>query len=267
MKVIEIIDALWLIAMLIGVYLPVSSEAQGTNRGNAEQIWERMIAAKGGREKLRSVETILAISDNPHAQKTKNHSVDLIVLPNKWWSWVDNRPEKFGLRMTMYDFDDNTQYVVQSEGLPREWGLEAIQPNNRRFAGMPFIAYLLPENRYLHPKLERLITVTNGSRDVYVIETRIKGNRVDFFLDSQTYLPFKLAFFRSNGKEPGEHVSYETNLADYLDCQGIKVPTKVDDRRVSYQFNTEYNEQIFRKVPLPIEKSGDAWRSSKSSPN
>lgn len=238
-------------------------KTQNSATKDMEQMWERLIEAKGGREKLLKIENIVKQSRGTYytgLKKINTRSLQLIVLPNKWWSWTDERPSIFGLRMTMYNFDIDRQYVVQYGGRATEWGIEPIQNNNKRFADMTFISYLLPETKYWKPTLEKVDREKIGFRDVDVIQTRLKGKRIDFFLDRKTHLPIKVVYFMPNIGDEGEHLSYVTELSDYVEYRGIQVPTKVNNQRLTYQFNIEYNEEIFQRPPVPIETSDSAWR-------
>ncbi|MGD9629824.1 MAG: hypothetical protein AB7V18_11315 [Pyrinomonadaceae bacterium] len=264
MKAITIIVILFFSGTVVAHVKQI--EMPNNTKKEAERIWELMIEAKGGRDRLHKIETIVKHGEGSYyagLKKIKSHTVDVIVFPNKWWTWADDRPSVFGLRMTMYNFDINRQYVVQFNGVPAEWGLETIEAGNRRFAGMTFSCYLLPENKYWKPTVEGLSIGRVGSNKVDVIQTRLNGNRVDFSLDKKSHLPVKISFFQVNPKDNADHRSYETYLSEYVDNQGIRVPTKVDNQKYRYQFNVEFNEEIFTKPPLPVESAADAWKPNR----
>ena len=61
----------------------------------------------------------------------------------------------------------------------------------------------------------------------------------------------------------------ELRLSDYVEISGIKVPQTVTYHdgtkyKQSYQFNVEYDPEIFVK-PLPLEAGPEAWRSKRKS--
>ena len=93
------------------------STPRETSQSNpAERLWEQAITAKGGREALYGVRNLFVSSrrDYPSRRLKKNqlrHEV-LYVLPHKFWSWSDYRPDVFGLRIEMYDYERSTKYVI-----------------------------------------------------------------------------------------------------------------------------------------------------------
>ena len=107
-------------------------KAKNDMKMEGERVWELFITAKGGRDKLQRISNVVENGTGNYYsgfKKIKSHDVDLIVLPDKWWSWADDRPSNFGLRMTMYNFETNKQYVVQFEGIASESALEPIEHN------------------------------------------------------------------------------------------------------------------------------------------
>jgi hypothetical protein len=105
---------------------------------------------------------------------------------------------------------------------------------------------------------------SRGLRPVDVVQTTVNGKRVDFGLDPKTHLLVTVSYYDVvRGK------TYVTSLAlsDYVEISGIKVPQtiKYDDGteyNQSYQFNVEYNQDLFIKPPS-IEAGPEAWKIAK----
>jgi len=231
-----------------------------------QRLWEQAIAAKGGRERLDAVRNLIISSRAEYRTSTfkKNHirQETLYALPNKFWTWNDLRPDVFGLRIEMYNYDTNVKYVI-SEGEPNNQP-EPITDNKRKDLFLSSLLPVLPESKWLKPVLVKASTGSRGLRPVDVVQTTVNGKRVDFGLDPKTHLLVTVSYYDVvRGK------TYVTSLAlsDYVEISGIKVPQtiKYDDGteyNQSYQFNVEYNQDLFIKPPS-IEAGPEAWKIAK----
>ena len=90
-------------------------KAQNENVVKAKELWEKVIAAKGGREHLYSVQNLVVSSNSssPYDKKEFRNSryVDFYIMPDKWWGWIDERPG-FPLEVRQYDFGQQIGYEV-----------------------------------------------------------------------------------------------------------------------------------------------------------
>ena len=230
----------------------------------AERVWEQAIAAKGGREALHGVRTLVvsARRDYPSRKLNKNQIRQevLYVLPHKFWSWSDYRPDVFGLRIEMYDYERSTKYVI-GDGDPNHQ-LEPITEVDRKNRDVLWgLLPYLPETKWLKPVLVGAKAGTVGQQAVDIVETDVKGKRVDFAFDRETHLPIRVSYYRTVNNK-----TYVTaiDLADYVEVGGIKLPQtlKYDDGtqdKKSYRLNVEYKEDIFIK-PTHIEAGPEAWK-------
>ena len=82
------------------------------------------------------------------------------------------------------------------------------------------------------------ISVTKGSigsKTVDVVETRVDGRRVDYYLDRKTHLPQRVVTFFESGRV------WETyNFSDYRDINGIAECTEEGQNHL--QINPAYDE-------------------------
>ena len=230
----------------------------------AERLWEQAIAAKGGREALHGVRNLVvsARRDYPSRKLKKNqlHQEVLCVLPDKFWSWSDYRPDVFGLRVEMYNYETSTKYVI-SDGEPHRQ-LEPINEMDRKTRDLLWgLLPYLPETKWLKPVLVGVKAGRIGLQTVDIMETTVKGKRVDFAFDRKTHLPIRVSYYRTVNNK-----TYVTviDLADYVEVGGIKLPQtmRYEDRtadKKSYQLNVEYKEDIFTK-PTRIEAGPEAWK-------
>lgn len=228
----------------------------------AERLWEQAIAAKGGRDRLNAVRNMVISTKKDTTglfTKSQVRREELLVFPNKYWFWDDNRPSIFGLVISMYDYDSNMSYVV-SDGEPNRQ-LEPIKDKRRDKALRNAQLSLLLETKWLKPTIVKARTGRVGLRSVDIVETVVEGERVDFAFDRKTHLPVRVSYYDVvNGKT---YVNVQS-FSDYMDVAGIKVPqtheyTDGSKYRASFQFNVEYIENIFIKPP-PIEAGPEAWR-------
>ncbi len=171
-----------------------TTEKDATQK-EAERIWKLAIQAKGGREKLYSIQNVYvsSIEDVNSKSKRKDKSDFLIVYPNKYWKWSDQRPSKFGLSMEMYNLEIQKRYLAQQG--QKDVELQPIEKNDpvaRRFSSL---IWLTLDNKWLHPVPEKVNSITVGSENMDNIQTRLNGQRIDFALDKKSHLPIVVSFY------------------------------------------------------------------------
>lgn len=244
-------------------YFKLMPDKKTVQDEEAVAIWEQAISAKGGRERLHSVRNmVISVRAEYRTSMVKKKQIrqeGLYVLPNKSWLWNDLRPDVFGLRVTMYNHDTRMKYVI-SEGEPHRQ-LEPIPEAEKARSRIYGLLSYLPETKWVRPVLVGLSTGRVRLRPVYIVETRVHGERVDFALDRKTHLPVRVSYY-----DVIKDKTYITavELSDYVEISGIRVPQQVkyDDGTVykqTYQFNVEYNKDIFIK-PTTLEAGPEAWK-------
>lgn len=231
-----------------------SLREKALDQTRAEEVWEKAIQAKGGRERINAVRNILRTEKN----SSKYLSVTLTDLPAKVWSW-DKTQKPIGLWGTVADVEKNVEYAVNEYSKQAD---KTDAANAAFFVRRQQISILL-ETRWLKPELlsARKEKVENRSYDV--VETRIEGerNRIDFYFDEKTHLLYMLDFIdMKTGK------SYQwTRYYNYTTVDGIQVPTEYNSRfvgrktPVKIDFNVEYDETVFEKQPS-IKATPNDWK-------
>jgi hypothetical protein len=237
----------------------------------AVRLWEQAVAAKGGREHLHSVRNMVISSRGEYMtssfKKNKIRTEELLVFPNKYWSWDDLRPDVFGLTVEMYNYDTNMKYII-SDGEPHH-PPEPIKERQRNKSLRNAQLSFLLETKWMKPTLVKANTGRVGLRPVDIVQTTVEGERVDFAFDRKTHLPVRVSYY---DVVRGKTYIMALALSDYIEISGIKVPqtSKVDEGdkykygegvkyKASYQFNVEYDPEIFVKPP-PLEAGPEAWR-------
>src|SRR4051812_47867497 len=84
------------------------SKADEESKQNAQALWEQAVAAKGGRERLHDVNSLVIF----YQQTVRNVLGTVVhrglverlyVFPDKSWSWDDGLPPPFHLTVSMYN--------------------------------------------------------------------------------------------------------------------------------------------------------------------
>jgi hypothetical protein len=237
------------------------TKSQEESKLKAEEMWEQAITAKGGRERLCQVNSLL-ISYEETVRNFLGIVVHrglverLYVFPDKSWAWDDGLPPPFVLTVNMFNLErkinctmydgvaspkctepkDAASFFNQSEGLGRAQHL-----------------YLL-ETKWVKPVPIRVTNDLIGRKRVDVIQTEVDARRVDYYLDRKTHLPQRVIRFFESGR------GWETyNFSDYISINGIQLPSVQKQGKISFQINPAYDESIFIHPPS-IEAGSNAWR-------
>lgn len=229
----------------------------------AVTFWEQAIAAKGGRERLHSVLNMVISTHGKYGSRQLGENQvrgeTLFVFPARYWDWSDYRPDVFGLRISMYNFETQKKYII-SDGEPQRQ-IESITAAEQSRAEMHSLLPYLLETKWLRPVVVGVKTGRIRLRPVNIVQTTVNGKRVDFALDQKSHLPVRVSY---HDLIKGKEYITALDLSDYVDIDGIKVPQKIkyDDGteyKQAYQFNVEYNEDIFVR-PTTIQAGPQAWK-------
>jgi len=276
-----------LAASLNGSLVPENSamneQSDEVQRANA--LWDLAISAKGGREKLHSVRSLVVSSRSRNLGGPKDipgdHTVSLFVLPDKLWQWIDSRPGAFGLNISVLDFGravgwelsdrwDSARPITTkpSQFNPSDPAYDSKADSKYRSIRERFLedqlVYLM-ETKFLKPTLVGARKAKVGSRKVDVIEGVVDRERVEFYLDPKSHLPLRIVFITR--LESGRDFVDVIHLADYAEVGGIQMPHRVswasdEDNRTTYQINVDYDPAIFERPPR-TDMGPEAWKPSK----
>jgi hypothetical protein len=103
-------------------------------------------------------------------------------------------------------------------------------------------------------------TKMDGKREL-VVQTKFHKYRLDFVIDTKTYLPKQWTAYGDDGR------SSTVLLQKYVPVDGIMMPSHMVLRssdgdmtyNYSYQMNVDYDESIFQTVPAQ-ERGPEAWK-------
>lgn len=248
----------------IALIMMMSQTVSGQGASEAERVWELAIKAKGGREALYKVHNILAQSTSQSRTTSgrayQREETALIALPDKVWTFTDERPEVFGEFVIMLNYENMTEYMGPKGGA--EILTKAIPANGRPLKAYQNMAiFHLMESRGLKPKLLGAKDGTLGKEKVLIVQTDVDGRRVDFALNRDTYLPAKITTYDTG--TDGVTRANELQLSNYVEIDGIRVArtakyNKFGTRNLTIRFNVDYDPSIFVRAPTKL--SPDAWK-------
>jgi hypothetical protein len=252
------------------VFTRSSTEAQADKRQNdkpdserakAQVLWEATIKAKGGREKLHRINAIYVISE---AGNQRYHQ--LLALPDCEFMYLYFKPRESTI-LNIYNgkrginwwqpgsASASIKYAKDSD-VEYDFPIKASQ-----------IVYLL-STLWLEPKPVQVRKERIGLKRIDVIETDWSGWRIDYFIDSQSQLPIKIAY-GSSTKRNAQAMNREIELGEYREVTGVMLPHKLRvshttnsskwEERLRFEINPEYDEQIFENAPTP-KMGPEAWR-------
>src|SRR5258708_27455289 len=256
------------IAMALRTVAALSAAPQGGAQPRDERawqaaasaVWEQVIAAKGGRERLRSIRNFVVLSReefsrSPRPDVATYEQIEwLFVLPDKLWEFSDHRPGLMGA---------GGLFVDKSRGI--SWGSNGYPARNayadmvRRLADAQYL-YLM-ETSEVRPQPLSARNDRYQRAAVDVVETRVGDERVEFWIDRSKHLPIRIvaSWILSTGR-PWQVVR---RLTDYQSVDGIQMAMKVrtgddetDKVTTSYHFNVDYDDSIFNPQSLRFETHG-----------
>jgi hypothetical protein len=243
-------------------------EPTAKERADAVRLWDQVVKAKGGREKLRSISNMMLTkgSNFPNVQ------IEFYVYPNLYWEWSKGK--------IVYEYTDASMANLD-RGVylfdPQPENAARLQPvrggaSYRETWLMNACTFLL-ETKWLQPRPVRIRSAKVGKERLDVIETNFptleeyKNWGIDFYIDPES-LVVRMAVSRDY---KGEHYN-EWFFEDFRNVDGIMLPTKGAVQRdltkwpsknrfspLSFQFNVAYDDQLFERAPS-VAAGPDAWK-------
>ena len=253
MHVLTLFISISLAASLSGNAFQESQRAK-----DAKALWEQAITAKGGREQLYSVNS-LVVSYRETARNFLGIAVHrgiverLYVFPDKSWGWDDGLPPPFRLSIQSVDLERNVRCHVYAGTTP-VCGAATKTGSPSGDEGILQAQYLyLMETRWARPIP---VDVTKSKSNRFdVVHTRLDDKRIDYFLDRRTHLPMQVAVFYGSADKPTLTIEF----SEYVRVSGIQMPGKQKKGRISFQINPPYDDGIFTRLPS-LTAGPHAWQ-------
>ncbi len=269
-----------LFSMINGQNVP---DLNNNSNKAAQELWEKVIEAKGGRENLYAIKT-LVVSSKPSNSETKKEVKnskyeELFVLPDKWWWWLDERPD-FSLDIWQYDFGKEIVYEVREvfeqikvrtrnvSELPASFDKKVRLISDERFNSVKqkyteHILLYLMETKSFQPTIIGMRNERVGGQNIIVIETSEGQLKTDYFIDPKTYLPNRVEI-KTWIESTKSYYEDGLFLEDYTEVNGVKFPQVIrrgrkSDMKTTYQVNVKYDENLFSKPPN-LNNGSDGWK-------
>jgi hypothetical protein len=250
------------------------------NRQRAVALWEEAIRAKGGHDRLQSIQNLL-ISSTIEVRTQRGFKLTdterLYVMPMKAWIYTFTPDLDVSLDATVMDIERNfcaVTFAPASNDVPP---LSACIPSTPvKFLIQDPVIYLM-ETKWAQPVPLGVRVEGKGKKQIDVIETKVGPLKVDFYLDRKTRLPFRLVtdWFGGITQATLRGGLVTISLEDYFDIDGILMPRRVtrelegnvpvgevfrrDTERADYKFNVTYNPKIFESAASKKMKRHD-WK-------
>lgn len=247
--------------------VPDQTTAVPTAQPPATALWERAIAAKGGRDRLYQVHNLVVNQVHSYRWIIRRHErreVSLYVFPNKLWAWSDNRPGILGLIIKIYNAEARQGWsfrdsrieclrVIERSGGSEPEPAPDLQVDEHtcafpdttsigtfdNYSIRDPVCFLL-ETSWVRPVPIKAETVKSEFGEVDAVHTHVEAYgrryRVVFFLDRKTHLPVKVGFRNLDSPLPLQDpqdltslVNYYgwISLSDYAEVAGIQMPRKL----------------------------------------
>lgn len=254
---------------VIGSVLLATVVTQGD--ASARQAWDAMIAAKGGRAALGMIRAFVVKKSEALSTFTAKdvapqvRSVDVILPPDRLWSFTDYRPGSMGVQVNVFN-----------GGMHRRWSASAVPGSVRQFDGLtpagerPFLE-TIAQSQYLYfcetlevKPIPQKVLQKGGFT---VIEATWNNISLVYRLDPTTSLPLSLDTReeRPNSRRPSSplvlarHYEFER----YEQIGGVQLPTRVRSEGewavLAFEINPAVKKEVFESAPSGVS-SGDAWR-------
>lgn len=238
------------------------TKSQDESKQRAAALWEQAVVAKGGRERLYQVNSLLISYQgtvrNFFGTVVHRGFVErLYVFPYKSWSWDNGLPPPFNLTVSMFNQERNLSCTISAG----DRSPKCTEPKNaasffNQAEGLARVQYLyLLETKWIRPLPVKLAKDSIGLKTVDVVQTRVAGRRVDYYLDRKTHLPQRIITFFESGR-----VWEVYNFSDYVNINGIQMPGVQKKGKINFQINLAYAGSIFTHPPS-IEAGPNAWQS------
>ena len=229
---------------------------------HARELWEKVLVAKGGRERLRKITNLYIAADQGHGYRQLTFN----VFPDYRFDFsYDPKGENTSIEVSNAR-KGIVWWQVINEAKPREYEVEDVYLNL-----LPQVIYLLVTSD-VDPVPLRLRKERMGLERVDVIEVDAQGLRVDYYIDPKTHLPLRAVLpqgLRARNRGNMDHI---VTLDDYAVIDGVMMPHKVTHTftysaeklvdRLKFEINAAYDPQVFEDAPTPRTRA-EAWRAKK----
>lgn len=235
-------------------WLPIAAVVAGCAAAHAadpQEVWEQVVKAKGGRERLRSVHS-LAIYMKPAEVNLRGPATNwLCVFPDRYFEF-DGAGVGGHQRAIVVDRTAD-RVAMDATGIPRNARHLTSYEHDRLVLNQ--LVFLL-ESAWLQPKPVEV------RHKVLIVEAA--GRTYKLSLDSAS-LPERVLSPPIHGQKP--KIQYDYRLQRYRDFHGVMLPARVvsigGNREatwdVDYEIDAKFNPKLFERMP-DLANGPEPWR-------
>lgn len=249
------------VVLLCMVFAAATAGAQpeqaAADRTAAEQVWQRMLAAKGDASSVRALR-ITTMRSSLFALKPEAVQVVMTQLPEHWW-WYFEEPKPLwdGLRVldlrkgTGWEWGASQQHVEKLDGRHLDWG--AVIEARTLAVLFGALGEFQPEpisTEVFHEDFAIRDRVTLRWRDYTLVYDLDRKSHLPIRVDMQRMLPTHDHTAHPLGKEPvtrhfPERVSHEVYvMAGYHMLGSVMVPSRVQSFGVWSRWVVDINPPL-----------------------
>jgi len=223
----------------------------------ADEIWEKVIAAKGGREQLLKISNCLVVYRQTKGKRLPIH-VELYIFPERHWLW-SNQGGVLGTNIWVRDSMGTWRASDDGSGRGVTWH----PPSETDQDALRTQALFLMETKWFRPKILGLTQEQLGREEFDVVTVDAGRDHVKYYVDKKTSLVRRVSPVRRFGNV----VSIAVDLINYKLVQGIMMPSRYKSREggtydLEFAFDVEYDPGIFKRKPS-IEDGPEGWKPAK----
>jgi hypothetical protein len=258
---------------------------------DAQEIWQKVLAAKGGRDRLHSVSAVHVTERRPASWLYRMEEV--WAGPAFAWKWIDFREVRGGVALHVTFGDRHITYATGATALPGQ----KPYPNDSRADEQDLVAFqveFLSETSWVQPEMQdcsiqdgekadiyrrslgtldfgRLQSKESdsaaGSRtSLYLLSGRANDTILRYWIDPRTLLPRQVDLRNPNVRIVNGVYETSVQLDDYKAVGGILLPhTAIAHGIVShyrFELNPRYNPVIFQEPPVgPVHETD--WKQKR----
>ena len=225
-------------------------------------VWEKVLAAKGGRDRLLQVRSFAWASDSGPGSAGSERYQFVMMLPDRYWSWEDHRPGRMGFGAEVWNAVTKQHWMGRNGGpasvVSWDGPTERARLRMRRENQLVFLL----ETSFVAPTVHRA-TAAAGDR-IELDGTAPGFASLKYLIDRRSYLPVRITLTPelpvagSNKTTIGVPVTYD--IAAYASYGGLQLPSQIAGLgTLTYVVNPDLNPKLFETPPNGVT-SGNAWR-------
>ena len=236
----------------------------------AQQVWEDMIAAKGGHARLRAVRSFVVAyrksgsSTRPDVAPTFGFQ-QIALLPYGFWVWADFRPGSFGVTSDVFNFESHRNwYLWGGRDLVAQSTPSGMEYHFRGELETAELVYFL-ETSMMQPTV--IGSEFHGRTATVDVQTELFAS-AKYTVDSKTHLPtavtlipFLRGFDGTEPPRPAPEVATTYKFDGVVTVDGIQLPKRVHLSgwgEPVYVVDPDLDPRMFEGPPQTTDQ--DEWR-------